>query len=116
MNSISVLKSADIPGDEASLPGFNENPLPGLVVNPDANGCELLSASMYRLRNALALMWLLLDRANGVGDDHLEGSIVVLLRLCTEANVLSEASMAKLGDLKVTEKTSQPGKAGKVPK
>jgi len=86
------VRSADFPGDDANLPGYNENPTPGLVVNMDANGPEL---------------------ANGTGDDHLEGGIVAMGRLCNEALQLCEVLMGRLEPIK---RPVQTGKAGKVPK
>jgi hypothetical protein len=107
------VRSADFPGDDANLPGYNENPTPGLVVNMDANGPELLSGAIHRLNNAADLMWLVLDRANGTGDDHLEGGIVAMGRLCNEALQLCEVLMGRLEPIK---RPVQTGKAGKVPK
>jgi len=101
------LRGADFPGDEANLPGVNENPAPGLVVNPDASESELISSAIYRLSNALNLMWLVLDRssANG-GDEHIDGGIITLGRLCHEAKVLCEASMERL--VEQTHATNSP--------
>lgn len=108
------LRSADFPGDEAYIVGLpKESYSPCLVVNDDIEEAELLSGAIHRLANANSLMWLVLDRANGTGDDHLEGGIVALGRLCNEAQQLCIELTHRIGQREKANKTS---KADKVPK
>lgn len=108
------LRSADFPGDEAYIVGqAKESYSPCLVVNDDIEEAELLSGAIHRLANASDLMWLVLDRANGTGDAHLEGGIVALGRLCNEAQQLCVELTHRIGQ---REKAGKSSKAGKVPK
>lgn len=108
------LRSADFPGDEAFIVGpAKESYSPCLVVNDDIEEVELLSGAIHRLLNASDLLWLVVDRANGTGDDHLEGGIVAMGRMCNEALQLCEVLMGRLEPIK---RPVQTGKAGKVPR
>lgn len=89
MNSKQSYTIADFTGDESSLPGAPDHFKPGLIVNPEADCSELLSGSIHRLGNALDLFWLCLERANAVGDSHMEGALFTMARLCTEARALN---------------------------
>lgn len=108
MNSKRAFIGADFNGDEASLPGCPDNFKPGLIVNPEANYLELLSGSLHRLDNALDLFWLCLERANGAGDDPLQGALLSMARLCTEAHALTQVAFDQ------SVKTSSPGRMAKV--
>ncbi len=108
MKSKKAFTSADFNGDEASLPGCPEHFKSGLIVNPEADCVELLSGAVHRLGNALDVFWLCLERANAAGDDPLEGALVSIARLCTEARALNQVAIEQC------VKTGYSGRMAKV--
>lgn len=105
MNSKSIPQSADFPGDESYVYDVSTDRNPGIIVNPNADNDELLSGAIHRLDNALGILFLALDRANDLGDRRLEGAVVAMGRLCSEARVLN-LSVIERGASKVASRTT----------
>lgn len=113
MNAKPIPHSADFSGDDSYISGVPSELQPGVIVNPKANDVELLSGAIHRLDNALDILWLLLDRANGLEDKRLEGAIVAMGRMCSEARALN-LSLIERGPQKVAPITASK-RAREVP-